>query len=393
MNKFMTSVIFSFLGLVVLAQEISVALYYDRKPQGVTLTVQKGKYFVYDDRKIVDTLEVGQNINIVKESDYLVYRNRAKAFATDKEIRIVNSGEASFFVNYTGSVEAARCYEGWLKVTRHDYFIFAINYVNIESYVAGIVEAEGASITSEEYYKVMAVMLRTATVFNLSKHNTEGFDFCDGSHCQIYKNKASNRVIIQGTKKTANMVMVDKYTNVIQPLYHLNSGGYTADGYHVLNKKVDYLKPVKDTFAVYGKNYSWKLLIPGIEWQEFLVKRGSKAANTKLVKDLIVKMPSGRISAYKIGADSVKLAAVRSDLGWKSSYFDMSLDKSGVITVNGKGSGHGAGLSQESANTMASKGYTYDRILNYFFKDVHIVNLNNLNVYTQMEKKTQSEKP
>jgi hypothetical protein len=42
---------------------------------------------------------------------------------------------------------------------------------------------------------------------------------------------------------------------------------------------------------------------------------------------------------------------------------------------------------------MASKGYTYDRILNYFFKDIHIVNLNNLNVYTQMEKKTQSEKP
>jgi stage II sporulation protein D len=71
----------------------------------------------------------------------------------------------------------------------------------------------------------------------------------------------------------------------------------------------------------------------------------------------------------------------------------MSLDKSGVITVNGKGAGHGAGLSQESANTMASKGYTYDKILNYFFKDVHIVNLNNLNVYTQMEKKTQSEKP
>jgi hypothetical protein len=111
----MTSVIFSFLGLVVLAQEISVALYYDRKPQGVTLTVQKGKYFVYDDRKIVDTLEVGENINIVKESEYLVYRNRAKAFATDKEIRIVNSGEASFFINYTGSVEAARCIRGGLK--------------------------------------------------------------------------------------------------------------------------------------------------------------------------------------------------------------------------------------------------------------------------------------
>ncbi len=393
MNRILTFVVFLFFAVVITAQEVSVALFYDRKPQGVTVTVQKGTYLVYDDKKLIDTITVGNNVNIVKESDYLVYRNRAKAFATDKDIRIVNSGEASFFINYTGSVEAARCFEGWLKIKRNDFNVIAVNYVALDNYVAGIVEAEGGALTSEEYFKAMAVVFRTFTIFNLSKHNSEGFDFCDGSHCQIYKNKATNRVIIQAAKKTTNLVMVDKYMNVIQALYHLNSGGYTADGSFVLNKKIDYLKPVKDTFAVYGKNYSWKLLIPGVKWQEFLVKRGLKSANSKLVKDLIVNMPNGRISAFKIATDSVKLAAVTSDLGWESSYFSMSLDKSGVITVNGKGSGHGAGLSQESAMTMASRGYTYDKILNYFYKDVHLVNLNNMNVYTSMVKSNQGERP
>jgi stage II sporulation protein D len=393
MNRILTFVVFLFFAVVITAQEVSVALFYDRKPQGVTVTVQKGTYLVYDDKKLIDTITVGNNVNIVKESDYLVYRNRAKAFATDKDIRIVNSGEASFFINYTGSVEAARCFEGWLKIKRNDFNVIAVNYVALDNYVAGIVEAEGGALTSEEYFKAMAVVFRTFTIFNLSKHTAEGFDFCDGSHCQIYKNKATNRVIIQAAKKTTNLVMVDKYMNVIQALYHLNSGGYTADGSIVINKKTDYLKPVKDTFAVYGKNYSWKLLMPGVKWQEFLVKRGLKAANSKLVKDLIVNMPNGRVYAFKIGTDSVKLAAVTSDLGWESSYFSMSLDKSGVITVNGKGSGHGAGLSQESAMTMASRGYTYDKILNYFYKDVHLVNLNNMNVYTLMVKSNQGERP
>ncbi|HOZ30733.1 MAG TPA: SpoIID/LytB domain-containing protein [Bacteroidales bacterium] len=365
-------------GLLV-AQEVSVALFYDRKPQGITLTVQKGSYIVYDNNTIVDTIEIGTNINIIRESEYLVYRHRSEAFATDMPIKLVGVGDAAFFINYTGSVEAARNYDGWLLVKRNDYYIDVIDNVSLDSYVAGVIEGKGGALASEEYYKALSIMFRSITIFKLSRHKNDGFDFCDGSHCQIYRNKAGSRVIIQAAKKTNNMVIVDRYMNIFEPLYHINSGGLTSDGYNVIGKKSNYLKVVKDTFAVYGNSYSWKLLVPGVEWQEFLVKKGMKIASSKLIKDLIVKQPS-RLSAFKVSSDSVKLDAVMSDLGWQSSFFDMSLDKSGVITVVGKGSGHGAGLSLESAQVMASKGYTYDIILKYFFKDIHIVNINNLNI-------------
>ncbi|HNQ68488.1 MAG TPA: SpoIID/LytB domain-containing protein [Bacteroidales bacterium] len=368
----------SFAGLL-LAQEVSVALFYDRKPQGITLTVQKGFYLVYENDALVDTIEIGANINIIRESEYLVYRHRSKAFATSNSLKLVGVGDAAFFINYTGSVEAARNYDGWLLIKRNDYFIDIIDFVPLDSYIAGVVEGKGGTLFSEEYYKAMSVLYRTLTVYKLNKHKNEGFDFCDGSHCQLYKAKAGSRVIIQAAKKTTNMVMVDRYMNIFEPLYHVNSGGVTSDGYNVTGKKCNYLKIVKDTFAVYGNSYSWKLLVPGIEWQEFLVKKGMKTAGSKLVKDLIVKQPT-RLSAFKISTDSVKLDAVMSDLGWQSAFFDMTLDKSGVITVVGKGSGHGAGISIESAQVMASKGYTYDVILKYFYKDIHIVNVNNLNI-------------
>ncbi|MDD3740082.1 MAG: SpoIID/LytB domain-containing protein [Bacteroidales bacterium] len=378
-NRFLIFLAFiSFTGSI-LAQEVSVALFYDRKPQGITLTVQKGSYLVYDNELLVDTIEIGANINIIRESEYLVYRHRSKAFATEKSLKLVGVGDAAFFINYTGSVEAARNYDGWLLVKRNDYYIDIIDFVTLDSYVAGVVEGKGGTLFSEEYYKAMAVLFRSLTVYRLSRHKKEGFDFCDGSHCQLYKAKAGSRVIIQAAKKTTNMVMVDRYMNIFEPLYHVNSGGLTSDGYSVTGKKCNYFKVVKDTFAVYGNSYSWKLLIPGIEWQEFLVKKGMKTAGSKLVKDLIVKQPT-RLSAFRLSTDSVKLEAVINDLGWQSAYFDMSLDKSGVITVTGKGSGHGAGLSIESAQVMASKGYTYDVILKYFYKDIHIVNVNNLNL-------------
>jgi stage II sporulation protein D len=374
------------------AQEISVAIFYEKKPQGVTLTVQKGSYLVYNDYSLVDTLNAGNNISIVKESEYLVYRNRAKAWATNKDIRIVSVGESAFFINYSGSVESARCYDGWLKVKLNDYNILAINYVPIDSYVSAVVEGQGGGMASEEYFKAQAIMLRTLAVLNYGKHSSEGFDLCDGTHCKMYKNKATNRVIVNASKKTTNLILVDKYKNIVNPMSHLNSGGITAPSEYVWNTDETYLVAVKDDFASQGAGYSWKTLIPAADWQNYLVKKGMKSAASKLHKQLLIVQEKDRINKFKIGSESISLSTIKSDWGWKSSFFSMSLDK-GVITVVGRGAGHGVGLSIESARAMASKGYTYDKILEYFYKDILITNLNHLNIYSEMIENGKKEKP
>ena len=42
--------------------------------------------------------------------------------------------------------------------------------------------------------------------------------------------------------------------------------------------------------------------------------------------------------------------------------------------LDGKGYGHGVGLSQEGALNMARKGYHYTQILQYYFDNVLIIN-------------------
>ena len=50
--------------------------------------------------------------------------------------------------------------------------------------------------------------------------------------------------------------------------------------------------------------------------------------------------------------------AIRKDFGLKSTYFSTEANNDYLI-FNGKGYGHGVGLSQESAMKMARLGYSY----------------------------------
>ena len=44
----------------------------------------------------------------------------------------------------------------------------------------------------------------------------------------------------------------------------------------------------------------------------------------------------------------------------------------GTVTLQGKGYGHGAGMSQYGAKAMAEEGYSYTDILKFYYKDVEI---------------------
>ena len=55
-----------------------------------------------------------------------------------------------------------------------------------------------------------------------------------------------------------------------------------------------------------------------------------------------------------------------------SAYFTMEQEAGNMIRIQGKGYGHGVGMSQSGADQMAEEGYTCQEILEYFFKDIQI---------------------
>ena len=74
---------------------------------------------------------------------------------------------------------------------------------------------------------------------------------------------------------------------------------------------------------------------------------------------------------------NILLKDLRSDWKLKSTFF--CIDRVGNnIILNGKGNGHGVGLCQEGAIRMAETGYSFRDILNFYYKDVKLINISTL---------------
>ena len=67
----------------------------------------------------------------------------------------------------------------------------------------------------------------------------------------------------------------------------------------------------------------------------------------------------------------------RSILGLKSANFELQKEN-GTITFKVKGYGHGVGMSQTGADSMAKQGSKAEDIIKHFYTGVEISEVNNL---------------
>ena len=81
-----------------------------------------------------------------------------------------------------------------------------------------------------------------------------------------------------------------------------------------------------------------------------------------------------RLSDYRVGTFSIPLMEIRTDLGLRSTFFSVKVEGDSVI-LNGRGYGHGVGLCQEGAMAMASKGFDFKKIIEFYYKGVVILDI------------------
>lgn len=91
---------------------------------------------------------------------------------------------------------------------------------------------------------------------------------------------------------------------------------------------------------------------------------------TKLFSDL-KRSEAGGITSLKFGGVEVSGPAFRTALGLRSTNFTVSY-ADGVFTFMTLGYGHGVGMSQYGARSMALEGKTYTEILSYYFPGTNL---------------------
>lgn len=107
----------------------------------------------------------------------------------------------------------------------------AINELNMEDYLRGVVPAEmGSKVFDEvEALKAQAIAARTYAVRNLKQYGTEGYDICPGPACQAYAGFAGEEPLTtRAVQETAGMVLTYQ-GKPIDALYTSTCGGETSD--------------------------------------------------------------------------------------------------------------------------------------------------------------------
>ncbi len=305
--------------------------------------------------------------------------------------------------------------------------IIVVNSLPLEHYLYGVVPREVSPDWHREVLKAQAVAARNFAAVNLNKHGEFGFDVCAGTDCQVYGGLDSeNRYTNAAVDETAGQ-MIYYGGKPITAFFHASSGGYTENSENVWSISLPYIKAVDDSFDAGSPHDSWQRVYSNNQITSILAEHGINIGN---IQDMKVDSytPTGRSLALTIqgsrGSTVLEKERSRAVFGYndlKSTFFTVETDADFFVLkdiggplsqvsamdarmlsaagikrltegpdyiiisngrdyvsvnkyptrfiFNGRGWGHGLGMSQWGAKGMAEAGYSYIGILQYYYKD------------------------
>jgi stage II sporulation protein D len=353
------------------AADIRVGLFYGSNVQSVVFSVVEGEYMLSGDGRQIAVVRKSTMFHIEMSGSGMVVSDTLQSFGTYMKLEFKGvSARNVFQVKPVYPSLPSKESDDNLTIGMRDRSLQLINLLDLEKYIPGTVEAEGGSNAGIEYYKAQAIITRTFAVKNFTRHATQGFNLCDGAHCQAFKGKSHmNRLIYDAVNQTVSKILVDETGNPIMTAYHANCGGITCSASMAWNKDLPYLTSVHDPFCDGSSQRNWTKSIPLADWNNYLSEKGIPVGS----ENLQAITGAGRQKFLYPEKQKVSMTLLRDDFKLKSSYFTVE-ESSGNVILHGHGYGHGVGLCQEGAIEMAKVGYSCIDILMFYFHGVTLVN-------------------
>jgi stage II sporulation protein D len=284
------------------------------------------------------------------------------------------SGNDNFSLRLAAKLPVRQYYSGDLQCFPDFGTLLFINSTDIEQYISGVVKAEGGSGKNLEFFKTQAIIARTYMYKYFDKHLSDGYNVCDNTHCQAFNGLSSDTLLNIAASETRGQVILDSDSVLIISAFHSNCGGETSSSEDVWLSDQPYLKSVSDPYCRTSRNAVWQKSFPENDWVSYLRSSG----DNEQINDPseLSFSQEERLTDYKTGSFTMPLRTIRSDLNLRSTYFSVHADSDSVI-LKGRGYGHGVGLCQEGAMVMASKGFKYKDIINFYYSGVIISDIKN----------------
>lgn len=264
-----------------------------------------------------------------------------------------------------------------------------IEEVPLDMYLCNVVSSEMPVDFELEALKAQAVVARTYTIYKIQNKKHENSDICDDSSCcQAWISKEERLAKWDENERESNWSKIEQSVNEtkgkiityngspINAFFHSNSGGTTELPVNVWGggSNLPYLQVVETNGEEGYEQYKSEVVFTQNELIEKL--------KTKY-KDIIINFDnneelkildytdSGRVKTIKFGNHDLSGTETRSLLGLKSTNFEI-IKENGNIKFLVKGYGHGVGMSQTGADSLAKEGKSYEDIIKHFYIGVEI---------------------
>ena len=273
-------------------------------------------------------------------------------------------------------------YRGFLTIRRDmDGTLRVVNTVPLEPYLYGVIPAEIGTHVPMEAMKAQAIAARTYALKNRGKCAKDGFDLDDTTRCEGYLGMDGETAVSNAAVDGTRGQVLTYHGQLIDAPYSTDSGGVTACDD---SGACPYLQAVKDCadgegpeYAAGGRYHSWTQTFTPERIAALLARDPRTHVGTLVSLTLDGRDASGRITTATVsGADgtlkTVTGPQLRQILGYdtlRSTRVTLARTADGGYRFDGKGWGHGLGMSQDGAVAMAGPPYrkTCAEILKHYY--------------------------
>ena len=305
----------------------------------------------------------------------------------EKVIEIVPTSQPSLWINdhlYRGSLRVIRTSANRLR---------AVNYINIEDYLASVLNGEMPDSFPQAARSAQAIAARTYALYQaktFGKHST--YDLRSGTGSQVYqgvqyRNAKGKRIAVENR---SSRQIIDRTRGVVCThrgklfctYYSSICGGRTTNGKAIFKDAATPLMSVPCDWCVGSKYYRWKSSVKRntVERQlqkyftqknrsfdqlkEVTLQKATRRGNIPLVR-VSTTHSSMELSSYvfRLRVSPKKI---------RSPYF-LVQDQGTHFAFSGRGWGHGVGLCQWGARGQALAGRSATHILMHYYPHSELI--------------------
>ncbi|MGA2191793.1 MAG: SpoIID/LytB domain-containing protein [Nitrospirota bacterium] len=279
----------------------------------------------------------------------------------------INTGDTVININefsLSGDIEIKKNAKGLYRI---------INELDLEDYTRAVVGEEMSSKWPIEALKAQAVIARTYVMYKKKTSATAcDYDLCSTINSQMFTGSAREKEGPALAAKETRGQVLGYDGAVIEAVYHSTCGGSTEDASDVWDRDYPYLKARECAYCQDSPYSKWKRTLSAGDIERALSAAGFRTEDLTSIK-ILKRSRTGRVKLMRIiaglGSRTLKGIDFRKVIGFSklpSTLFEVSR-QGDTYTFLGRGSGHGVGLCQFGAKSMAEKGKDYREILGYYY--------------------------